>query len=101
MSMENKEMTGVMFPHEKKNPKQPDFKGSIKIGGVDYEIAAWNRTSKSNLPYMSLMVAKKGERQAKAAAPAHTPKETVEHVAKAVGGSTELQSNSIYEEVPF
>lgn len=97
--MENKELSGVMFPNTKTSEKAPDLRGSVKIGGVDYEVAGWKRKSKNGLAYISLALQKKGERPQKKAG--HTPKETVSQVSEAVGGMTELQSTSIYEEVPF
>lgn len=97
--MENKELSGVMFPNTKTSEKAPDLRGSVKVGGVDYEVAGWKRKSKNGLAYISLALQKKGERPQKKAG--HTPKETVSQVSEAVGGSTELQSTSIYEEVPF
>lgn len=98
--MDNKEMQGVLFPHNKKNDKQPDYKGTAKIGGIDYEIAVWKKVGKqSGAEYMSVAFQKKGERKA---APAPSAQQKVNEVAKAVGGKTELtNNNTIYEEVPF
>lgn len=91
--MDNKELQGVLFPNKKTNDKQPDYKGSVKIGGVDYYLAAWQRTSKANKPYLSVL--------AKHADTKYTASKVVKEVAKAVGGKEELQSPTIYEEVPF
>jgi len=45
---ENKELGGILFRNERKTPgsKQPDHKGSCRIGGVEYEIGAWINESK-------------------------------------------------------
>lgn len=93
--MENKELTGVMFPNEKQNEKQPDLKGTVKVGGVDYYIAGWKRKSKAGHGYLSLAL--KAKEQAKAQHSAHTAQETVNQVSKAVGGKEELQTE-IYAE---
>lgn len=98
--MENKELTGAMFPHKKDNEKQPDYKGTVKVGGVNYRIAGWNRKGKeSNIPYM--YIALKPVEQEKKQAPKHTPQETVQQVAKAVGGPETLAKETIVDEVPF
>ena len=48
---------GVLFKNDKEgNEKRPDYKGSINVGGVDYWLSAWIRTSKAGSKYMSLAV---------------------------------------------
>ena len=54
MAYEHKEGQGSLFNNEKQNDRQPDFKGTIVIGGTTYEIAAWNRTSQNGREYISL-----------------------------------------------
>jgi uncharacterized protein (DUF736 family) len=52
--------TGVLFPNDQgDNPKRPNYKGSLNIGGKEYEIAAWNRTAKSGREFISLKVEEK------------------------------------------
>lgn len=81
--MDNKELSGVLFPHKKETDKQPDFRGSALIGGVEYWVAGWKRTGKqSGAPYMSLAFQKKEAKKAKKELPNH--REEVETVAKAV-----------------
>lgn len=53
--MEKKDNTGVLFSNSKSNPKQPDYKGSAKIGSIEYFLAAWKQTSKSGNEYFSLV----------------------------------------------
>jgi hypothetical protein len=36
---------GVLFSYEKKNPKAPDYKGSIMVNGNEIKISAWKRQS--------------------------------------------------------
>lgn len=98
--MENKELSGVMFPNSKTSEKAPDLRGSVKIGGIDYEVAAWKRTSKAGGKYLSLALQKKGERVQKQTY-THTPKQVVEQVSQAVGGVTEIEETEISEDIPF
>ena len=71
--MENKELQGVMFPHEKQTAKSPDMRGSVKIGGVDYYVSGWKRTSQYGNDYISLAFQRKDE-VVKKADPAHKSK---------------------------
>lgn len=101
--MDNKELQGVMFPNEKQNEKQPDLRGSAKIGGVDYRVAAWKRTSQAGKGYLSLAFQVK-EAKPKQTAPAHTAQETVNQVSKAVGGPDDIVAETeadIDEVLPF
>ena len=39
--------SGVLFKNDKgDNPKRPDYRGSIAVVGVDYNISGWIRESK-------------------------------------------------------
>jgi uncharacterized protein (DUF736 family) len=69
--------SGVLFKNDKgDNPKRPDYRGSIAIGGVDYNISGWIRESKkSGDKFLSLKVepktaAKSGPRKAEPKLPA-------------------------------
>jgi uncharacterized protein (DUF736 family) len=35
------------------NDKRPDYKGTALIGGVEYEVALWNRVSQKGTAYLS------------------------------------------------
>ena len=35
------------------NDKGPDYKGTALIGGVEYEVALWNRVSQKGTSYLS------------------------------------------------
>lgn len=101
--MDNKELQGVLFKHEKQNDKQPDLRGVAKIGGVDYWVAGWKRTSQAGNSYLSLAFQVK-ENKPKQTAPAHTTKETVSQVSKAVGGPDDIVAETeadIDEVLPF
>ena len=53
--MENKDMTGVLFPVEnKQSDKHPNLTGNVLIKGEKYYISAWTNTAKSGKKYISL-----------------------------------------------
>ena len=97
--MTTEELKGVLFPNTKTHEKQPDLRGSVKVNGVEYDVAGWKRVAKSGIPYVSLALQKKEDRP-KAKAPTHTPKENVEQVTQAVGGRTEFEG-TIVDDVPL
>lgn len=59
------DMKGALFANDKgDNPKRPDHRGDITIGGVKYSLSAWNTTAKNTgKPYISLKVSEYVERQ--------------------------------------
>lgn len=59
--MEKYDNSGVLFKNDKgDNPKRPDYRGSIAVAGVDYNISGWIRESKkSGDKFMSLKVEQK------------------------------------------
>lgn len=64
MAYQQKEGQGSLFRNDKQNERQPDFKGTILIKGVTYNISAWNRTSQNGREYISLQAEEKlGEGQ--------------------------------------
>lgn len=62
MAYEHKEGQGSLFKNEKANDRQPDFKGAIVIGGVTYEVAAWEKTSQRGTKFLSLQASLPRER---------------------------------------
>ncbi len=54
MAYQQKEGQGSLFRNEKQNERQPDFRGTILIKGITYNISAWNRTSQNGREYISL-----------------------------------------------
>ena len=54
MAYEHKEGQGSLFKNDKQNDRQPDYKGTILINGVTYDVAAWERTSQKGMQYLSL-----------------------------------------------
>ena len=59
MEYDNKN-TGVLFKNKKENERQPDWKGSfVDANGVEMDLAAWTRTSKKGMEFLSIKVSKK------------------------------------------
>jgi|TARA_B100001939_G_scaffold342359_1_gene353392 uncharacterized protein (DUF736 family) len=53
--MENKDMTGVLFPVEnKQSDKHPNLTGNVVIKGEKFYLSAWTNTSKNGKKYISL-----------------------------------------------
>lgn len=50
--------SGVLFKNDKgDNPKRPDYRGSLNVGGTDYNVSGWVRKSqKSGDSFLSLKV---------------------------------------------
>lgn len=60
MAYELNEGRGSFFKNDKKqNEKQPDYTGSIKVGGVEYWLSVWNAESKTGRKYCSVAVTPK------------------------------------------
>lgn len=55
------DMRGVLFKNDQgNNPKRPQYRGTIAVAGVDYNLSAWIRKSeKTGDSYMSLAVEEK------------------------------------------
>ena len=52
-----KEGQGSLFKNDKKTAaNQPDFTGSVVIGGVEKRIAAWTRTARNGGTYLSISI---------------------------------------------
>lgn len=52
--------SGSLFEnHEKKTDKHPDYKGSVRVNGVDFWVSAWDKTSKTGKQFISLSVTPK------------------------------------------
>jgi uncharacterized protein (DUF736 family) len=51
---------GALFKNtQRATDRQPEYKGAINVGGTDYWISAWIKTSKAGDRYMSLSVTAK------------------------------------------
>lgn len=73
MAYEHKDGQGSMFRNEKQNDRQPDYKGTIVIGGTTYEIAGWERTSQRGSSYISLQASLPRERDGQDPTPRQQP----------------------------
>lgn len=69
MAFELKEGQGTLFKNEKQNDRQPDYKGTILIGGTTYEIAAWEKTSQRGTTFLSLQASLPRENASRPQAP--------------------------------
>lgn len=97
--METKELHGVLFQNQKTSEKHPDYRGNCLIGGVQYRIAGWKKTSKNNLPYMSIAFTVDDGKYVKPKS-AHTPAEQVKQVAKNFGDTVVVDEEPI-DDLPF
>ncbi len=57
MAYEQKNNSGSLFVNKfKEKETQPDYKGSLMVEGVLYDLAAWSTTAKSGVQYLSIKV---------------------------------------------
>lgn len=62
--MEKKDNSGVLFRNNNKDKEtQPDWKGSCKVGGVDYFLSMWQKDAKSGAGYFSLAFTEAGKKK--------------------------------------
>lgn len=75
MSEYDNELRGALFKNKNMRPdkKDPEYKGSATIGGVEYWVSSWINKSKAGEKYMSLNFKAKDEQSA-APAKAAPPK---------------------------
>lgn len=59
--MANDEGQGFLYPKKNRSGNQPHLTGEGVINGRTVEIAAWKKTAKSGVPYLSLKLQDKGE----------------------------------------
>ena len=54
--------SGILFDNSNKtNPKAPDKQGTAEVGGVEYKIAAWEKTAKNGNLFLALKFTRKDE----------------------------------------
>lgn len=64
MAYEIKELSGSIFKNKRKeSDRHPDHQGSMKIGGVEYWVSGWNKTTQAGEPWISLAFKVKEQRQ--------------------------------------
>lgn len=55
MAFELKDNTGSLFKNDKKEKdNQPDWKGTVKINGVEYYLYGWDKLTKAGDDWISL-----------------------------------------------
>ena len=61
--------TGALFSNKdaKRNDRDPDYKGSLNVGGQEYWVSSWIKVSKAGAKFMSLSVKPKDAPQSKPA----------------------------------
>ena len=65
MAYEMKPNTGSLFPNDRKDTSQhPDKRGSALIGGVEYWVSAWTKSTKAGAPWDSLSFQPKNKQAA-------------------------------------
>lgn len=48
---------GILFTNDRKeSEKHPDFTGKLDVNGKEYQLAAWNRTSKNGKNFLSVSI---------------------------------------------
>jgi uncharacterized protein (DUF736 family) len=84
---------GALFKNDRKEKEtQPDYKGSLNVGGVDYWVSSWISTSKAGAKYMSLSVTPKDEQKAP----------TIAEKAAASGNSATVAAGGEFDDdIPF
>lgn len=58
--------SGALFRNDRKETdKHPDYRGELNVGGVEYWVSAWLKTSGKGTKFMSLAVTPKDDKPAK------------------------------------
>jgi uncharacterized protein (DUF736 family) len=62
----DREMTGILFRNDKgDNPKRPDYRGTLTMGGTEYVLAGWIKQGQKG-KFLSLKVSEGDDRQPRA-----------------------------------
>jgi len=70
-AFEQRDMSGSLFPipEHARRPNGPTIKGSANIGGVDYWVSGWSKTSKAGNRWLSLQFERQEKKERDQAAP--------------------------------
>lgn len=67
---------GSLFNNDRKEQENhPDMTGTLNVGGVEYRISGWKRTSKGGQKYLSLSVREKTDMGTAPARQAEPPRQ--------------------------
>lgn len=73
-TFEPREGDGALFVNERKEAEQqPDYTGTLFLGGQHYQIAGWKKSSKAGKKYLSLSVKPRQEQRRSEPTPQPSP----------------------------
>ena len=102
MSYDNSNRGAIWQNKDKQKDTQPDFKGSLDVGGVEYWVSAWKRKPDANpkAPALSFQIEpkdeahKQGMQQAQQAAPR-------DGIVQNSGGKVAADFDDFSDSIPF
>lgn len=98
---EQKDMSGSLFiARNKSSDRSPDMTGEVKINGHTLRIAAWNKTSKSGLNYLSLTFSEPRERTGQSGQVAQH-KQPEASVSSLLNELADIKSGKKTDDIPF
>ena len=64
------EKSGALFKNERatEENRQPQYRGSVTVNGVEYSVSSWIKTSKKGTKFMSLKLEEKEDKPVSPAA---------------------------------
>ena len=90
---------GALFKNDRKEKEtQPDYNGSLNVGGVDYWVSSWISKSKAGATYMSLAVTAK-ESNSDSTKPEKTEQQKLRE--KMANSATVAETADFNDEIPF
>lgn len=100
---EQKDMSGSLFINRKKlQDNSPDMTGDVKVGGHTYRIAAWNKTSKGGVVYLSLSFSEPREQRTGQSAQVSRIKHPEASVASLLQELQDIKGGKVsQDDVPF
>lgn len=99
---EQKDMSGSLFiARNKSSDRSPDMTGEVKINGQTLRIAAWNKTSKSGLSYLSLNFSEPREQRAGQSGQVAQLKQPEASVSSLLNELAEIKSGKKTDDIPF